>query len=133
MKSKLLVIVLLLITTLGYSQKNYRRIYNSNKNHNDWKLIKSIVGTYGFIDNAGKVVVPPIYKRIGKFGRVGENYSLVKSITGMFGLIDYNGKEVIPCNYEKIQKFGEIENGKFLVTSITGETSILNLGDNQSK
>ncbi|HPL05490.1 MAG TPA: WG repeat-containing protein, partial [Bacteroidales bacterium] len=59
-----------------------------------YALVKDVLGYYGLIDCYGKEVVPPNYKKIGKFNKTVHNYALVKDVLGYYGLIDCYGKEV---------------------------------------
>ena len=99
MKNKLLILLLILISSLGYSQNNYKKIYKYNEYQNDWALVKDITGNYGFIDRNGKEVVPTIYSKIEEFKYNEGKYALVKDLTGNHGFIDRNGKEVVPTIY----------------------------------
>ncbi|MBS1571963.1 MAG: WG repeat-containing protein [Bacteroidetes bacterium] len=103
MKKKFLTLILLVITTFCFSQIHYKKIYKHNEYNKDWVLIKTISGTYGFIDRNGKTVVQPIYDKIEKFGKYSNECALVKNIAGAYGFIDRNGKEVIPAIYWKKQ------------------------------
>ena len=64
MKVKVLIILLTLITSVGYSQKIYKKIYKDGQYHKNWRMVKSIQGLYGFIDKSDKIVVSPIYEKI---------------------------------------------------------------------
>lgn len=59
-------------------------------------------GKCGYIETTGRIVVPPIYDRIGRYSN---HYALVKS-NGKYGYIDRNGTEQIPPRYEFAMKFG---------------------------
>ena len=99
MKNKLLILLLILISNLSYSQNGYKKIYKYDEYQKGWALVKNIAGTYGFIDKNGKEIVPAIYSKIEKFNYNESEYALVKSVAGTYGFIDRNGKEVIPVIY----------------------------------
>lgn len=99
MKLKQLLIGVLLFSSVSYGQTGYKKVYKSGEYRQDWSLVKTITGTYGFIDKSGKEVVHPIYAKIWKFGEYHENIALVKSIAGTYGFIDKTGKEVVQAIY----------------------------------
>lgn len=99
MKALIISVSFLLVTTGSFSQIGYKKVYKYDENRKDWALVKTISGTYGFIDSSNKVVVQPIYSKIGKFNQEFGPYALVKSIANTYGLIDNDGKEIIPVIY----------------------------------
>ena len=96
------------------------------KNTKDWALVKTITGTYGFIDTSGKIVVEPIYAKIEKFKINSGEYALVKSIAGTYGLIDKDGKEIVKTIYANIGEFGEFGKEIALVKSVAGTYGFIN-------
>lgn len=100
MKRLTLLFSFLLITLMAFAQSSYQKIYAYNQYNKDWALVKTVSGTYGFIDRKGKAVVPAIYAKIQKFGKYNANLAMVKSISDTYGFIDRNGKVVIPAIYE---------------------------------
>ena len=115
MKNKLMILMLILITNLSYSQNGYKRVYDYDEYRKDWALVKTITGTYGFIDKSGKIVVQPIYDKIEKFKINSGEFALVKSISSTYGLINKDGKEVVKTIYAQIGEYGEIEKDLALV------------------
>lgn len=99
MNLKQLLIGVLLFSSVSYGQTGYKKVYKSGEYQPNWSLVKTIAGTYGFIDESGKEVVHPIYAKIWKFGEYHENIALVKSITDTYGFIDKTGKEVVQPIY----------------------------------
>lgn len=99
MKVKELVLICLLFSSVSYGQTGYKKVYKLGEYQQNWSLVKTNAGTYGFIDNNGKEVVPPIYTKIGKFGEFDPNVALVKNISDAYGFIDRSGKEVVPARY----------------------------------
>lgn len=100
MKRLTLLFSFLLISLMAFAQSSYQKIYAYNQYNKDWALVKTVSGTYGFIDRKGKAVVPAIYAKIQKFGKYNANLAMVKSISDTYGFIDRNGKVVIPAIYE---------------------------------
>jgi hypothetical protein len=125
MKVKLLIILLTLISSVGYSQEIYKKVYKDGQYHKDWRMVKSIQGWYGFIDKNDKVVVSPIYEKIEKINHQSGDYFKVKSIQGWYGIIDMNGKTVIPPNYEKIEIL--VDKEVFKVQTLNRETHLMDL------
>lgn len=65
-------------------------------------------GKYGFIDTAGKLVIPAVYETVGNF-REGLAYV---QLEGKYGFIDSSGRMVIEPQYENVNYFTQ---GKALV------------------
>jgi DUF438 domain-containing protein len=99
MKRKILSLVCVFISTLCLAQNGYKKTGNYDEYNKDWALVKTISGTYGFINRNNETVVEPIYAKIEKFKQNSGKYALVKSVAGSYGFIDRNGKEVIPTIY----------------------------------
>ncbi len=113
MKALIISISFLFVSIGSFSQTGYKKVYKYDKHRKDWALVKTITGTYGFIDTSNKIVVQPIYSKIGKFNQEFGQYALVKSIADTYGLIDNEGKEVIPVIYslaELKEKFKSLSN-----------------------
>jgi len=102
----ILIVLFLIASSFSFAQEGYKKVYEFGDYHKDWALVKTVSGTYGFIDKDKKVVVQPIYVKIEKFGKHQEGLALVKSIADSYGFIDQNGKEVIPAIYT----LGEVKN-----------------------
>lgn len=100
MRSKILLLLFMAMSFSALAQTGYKKVYKLNEYNKDWSLVKTVSGTYGFIDKGGKVIVQPIYSKIEKFGKYDENLALVKSIADTYGFIDKNGKEIIPAIYK---------------------------------
>ena len=99
---KKIILFLFLLTAISGSAQtpsHYKKIYDYNEYHKDWALVKSIAGTYGFIDRSGKEIVPAIYDKIYKFN--DKKLAMVKNVAGAYGFIDDNGKEVVKAIYFK--------------------------------
>jgi hypothetical protein len=71
----------------------------------DMALIKS-KGLFGFMDNAGYVIIQCQYENIEAFGLIGENIALVTK-KGKMGVINPEGFELIPAEYDEIKKVDE--------------------------
>ena len=99
MKKRLFALVFVVVSSLCFAQNGYKKVYNYDEFNKDWALVKTISGTYGFIDRKGSIVVQPIYSKITKFEYSTEKYALVKNIVGAYGFIDRNGKEIISARY----------------------------------
>ena len=99
MKKIIITLVFVLITTISFAQSKYKKTGKYDEYNKDWALIKTISGTYGFINRNNETVVQPIYEKIEKFSENSGKYALVKSVSGSFGYIDRKGKEVIPTIY----------------------------------
>ena len=54
---------------------------------------------YGYIDNTGKVITPPVYQKAHAFYK---GLAAVEKSENQKGYIDTTGKEVIPCVYSSI-------------------------------
>lgn len=59
---------------------------------------------WGFVDEAGKVVVPCIYNAVTYYQ---EGLACVESDKLKWGFVDPNGNEVIPCKWEDVGFFSE--------------------------
>jgi hypothetical protein len=99
MKKRFFTLAFVLVSALCFAQNGYKKISTYDEYNKDWALVKTISGTYGFINRNGETVVQPIYDKIEKFTENAEKYALVKSVPGTYGFIDRNGKEVIPAIY----------------------------------
>jgi DUF438 domain-containing protein len=99
MKEKIITLFIISISSFCFSQNEYKKIYKYDEYKKDWALVKTISGTYGFIDRNKKTVVQPIYEKIEKFSEGIGKYALVKSVSGSYGYINRNGREVIPAIY----------------------------------
>lgn len=100
MKRLILLFSFLIFSSIAFAQNSYQKTYAYNQYNKDWALVKTVSGTYGFIDRKGKAVVPAIYAKIDKFGKYNADLAMVKSISDTYGFIDRNGKVVIPAIYE---------------------------------
>jgi stage V sporulation protein SpoVS len=98
-KTILFLFLLTVISISAQNTTNYKKVYDYNEYHKDWALVKSIAGTYGFIDRSGKEIVPAIYAKIYKFN--DKKMAMVKNVAGAYGFIDNNGKEVVKVIYFK--------------------------------
>ena len=65
-------------------------------------------GKFGFINESGKEVVPPIYDKVGNFNEVTKDWALVEA-GGLKGFINREGYVVVPVNYTEIGKFDSIQ------------------------
>lgn len=90
-----------------------QKLYGKSYIPEGWIRIKKN-GKYGYINNQGEIIVPPIYKTIDPFGREFENYALVMNKKGKFGLIDRNGKEVVSPKCFYFNKSEEEKNWIFI-------------------
>lgn len=100
MKKILLILLLVSVAFYVSAQKGYQKKYPYDEFNKDWALVKTVSGTYGFVDRNGKAVIPPIYSKIEKFGKYDQDLALVKSISDAYGFIDRQGKLVIPATYD---------------------------------
>ncbi|WP_321515995.1 hypothetical protein [Marinifilum fragile] len=60
MKKLLNFILLVLSSITVYSQVDYRKVYEYGEYQENWAKVKSITGTYGFVDKSGNEIVEPI-------------------------------------------------------------------------
>ena len=58
---------------------------------------------YGFIDKAGKVVIPCEWQKALDFNNDG--WAKVQNANELWGLINVSGKEIIPCKWKHIEGF----------------------------
>lgn len=96
------LLFLLLLTAISVSAQipsYYKKVYEYNVYHKDWALVKTVTGTYGFIDRSGKEIVPAIYNKIYKFKEGNGKLAMVKSVANSYGFIDDKGKEVVKAIY----------------------------------
>lgn len=61
-------------------------------------------GPYGYMDESGKVAIPPQYAMAGPFS---EGYAVVNTSPDTYGLIDRNGRFVIQPQYASIRLLGQ--------------------------
>jgi WG containing repeat len=99
MKKSFFTLAFVVVSTLCFAQNGYEKVSKYDEYNKDWALVKTISGTYGFINRNGETVVQPIYDKIEKFTENSGKYALVKSVAGSYGFIDRNGKEVVPTIY----------------------------------
>ena len=62
--------------------------------------VKNANGKWALVDNTGKAITQPIYKRITATSSVG--YIVENAATKLCGLLDYKGNEIIGCMYDSI-------------------------------
>ena len=60
---------------------------------------------YGFIDEKGAEVIPPIYDQAGEFTQAGELYYSKVRLNGKEGLIDVDGNTIVPIIYDDLTGF----------------------------
>ena len=119
-KKVLLLLAFMFVCQIGFAQKKYSKIYELGEYHKEWAMVKTVAGTYGFIDANGKVVVNPVYEKIYKFDVIRKNWAMVKSVSGTYGFIDAEGNEVVRPVYEKIYNFGDYRKDWALVRTVAG-------------
>ncbi|WP_300672356.1 WG repeat-containing protein [Soonwooa sp.] len=98
---KFITTITILAASTFFSLVNaqYKKVYSYDKEQAGWAKVKTIGGTFGFIDKNKKVVVQPVYAKIGKFNEYKQGWALVKNISDGYGFIDNTGKEVVPATY----------------------------------
>lgn len=96
-----ILLVFMLIGSLALAQEGYKKVYAYDEYQHDWAKVKTIAGTYGFIDRSRGLVVEPVYARIGKFNYASGQYALVKNVAGAYGFLDRQGREAIPAIHWK--------------------------------
>lgn len=90
----------------------------SQRDLDDWGIVKITVHNTGFVDKTGKVVIPLIYDNVNgihvvsNFGPLGDGYSTKKGFSeglasvrnkdGKWGVIDKQGNTVIPFTYDSM-------------------------------
>ncbi len=62
--------------------------------------VKNANGKWALVDNTGKAITQPVYKRITATSSVG--YIVENAATKLCGLLDYKGNEIIACIYDSI-------------------------------
>ena len=82
-------------------------------------------GKYGFINDDGKEVVPPIYDRINKFGEYVKDWAKVE-LNGQKGFISSDGNIIVPLKYSEIEKFDVVRD------ETTHQMKLLSVGTNVS-
>lgn len=65
-------------------------------------------GRYGFVDQTGEEVIPPIYDNASDFSESEMGYYAKVRIDGKEGLININGDTLVPIIYEDISGFVSI-------------------------
>jgi hypothetical protein len=82
--------------------KNWKNKYDSvGKSSSDGMIWVILNNKYGFVNEVGKVMVPPIYDMVGKFyeGRVWVE------LNNKYGFVDATGKIVVPIIYDGADNF----------------------------
>lgn len=90
----------------------------SQRDLDDWGILKVTVHNTGFVDKTGKVVIPLIYDNVNgihvvsNFGGLGDSYSTKKGFSeglasvrnkdGKWGVIDKQGNTAIPFTYDSM-------------------------------
>lgn len=64
MRNILTLLILICVSSVSYSQIEYKRVFNYNKYQEDWTLVKSNTGNYGMIDQMGKWFFPTNYSKL---------------------------------------------------------------------
>ncbi len=77
--------------------------------------VQKVSRRWGFIDKAGKVVVPFIYTGVGYFDYSG--MIAVCDLNSKWGFMDSAGKIVIPCKYTAPKNGGFYDNGLCMLTT----------------
>lgn len=99
MKKGILTCILFVFGVLGLAQDGYKKVYPYDEYNAGWALVKTISGTYGFINKEGTVVVEPIYKKINPFEYNDGQLAMVKNISGAYGFINRQGEVVVEVIY----------------------------------
>lgn len=100
MKFKIITLLCFTLFNLSFSQVKLSKRDDISKINKNWRLAKTVSGTYGIMDKGGKIIVQPIYSKINNFGEYSEDLALVKNISGSYGFINNSGTEIIPPQYE---------------------------------
>jgi len=100
MKLKLFIPICIMISCLTFSQVKLSKREDLSRINKNWRLTKTISGTYGIIDKSGNIIVQPVYSKINKFGEYSNDLAMVKNISGSYGFINLSGTEAIPARYE---------------------------------
>ncbi|MFZ4927505.1 WG repeat-containing protein [Chryseobacterium sp. Mn2064] len=100
MKAKLITLLCFFLFTFSFSQVKLSKRNDISKINKDWRLTKTISGTYGIMDTGGKIIVQPVYSKINTFGEYSEDLAMVKNISGSYGFINRSGTEIISPQYE---------------------------------
>lgn len=107
MKKGFISAMFVFVSSLILAQSEYKKVGKFDVYNKDWALVKTVAGTYGFVNRNYEIIVQPIYDKIEKFTENSGKYALVKNIAGNYGYIDRNGKEVIPTIYKTKQEASE--------------------------
>lgn len=113
---KNLIFTLLFASVSGFAQNSmthYKKVYSFDAHHQNWALVKTVAGTYGFVDKNGKEIVPAVYSKIYEFEiqKDGKKYAMIKNNAGAFGYIDENGNEIIEAvNWKKKEAIQKLNN-----------------------
>ena len=116
---KVTFIFIMFFTFTVFAQKStahYKKVYNFDEYHQDWALVKTIAGTFGFINRDGKEIVPAIYDKIYEFEIQinGKKYAMIKNVANAYGFIDDTGKEIVQGIHwkkeEALQKLNNLIN-----------------------
>ena len=60
---------------------------------------------YGFIDEKGTEVIPPIYDQAGEFSQSGNLFYSKVRLNGKEGVIDTSGNIIVPIIYDDLAGF----------------------------
>ncbi len=94
-------------------EKEFDRIYKFQEKRALFRKKEDGVEKYGFIDENGKVIVPPLYDEASSFY---EGRSIVK-MGDKYGVLDLNGKNLVPLEYDRIhlhssEEIASLKSGK---------------------
>lgn len=92
------------VVSVYCQQKNF--VYDRVSSFKEGMAMVHIGQKAGFIDQAGKEVVSPIYEDGYKTGQFNNGLARVK-LNGLYGMIDKTGKLVLPCEYRSLEEFSE--------------------------
>lgn len=99
MELKYFTLTCILVFNFSFSQMKTSEREDLSRINRNWRLAKTISGTYGITDTGGKVVVSPVYSKIYTFGQYSPDLALVKNISGTYGFINKSGIEIVPSRY----------------------------------
>lgn len=100
MNLKLLILIGITLFSFSFSQVKLSKREDLSRINKNWRLTKTISGTYGIIDKSGNIIVQPVYSKINKFGEYSNDLAMVKNISGSYGFINLSRTEAIPARYE---------------------------------
>ena len=135
MKKRLFVAVVMLCSVVLSFAQNNKKLSRQDDFYSGLAVVRdNNTHKYGFMNEAGKLVIPCKWSGAGNFDNCVEGLAMVMNAKKLWGFIDKTGKLVVPCEWEEVGHYisdflGGIisvmdENGLWGCVDMTGKVVI---------